>query len=805
MAALVCVLPSILTAAQCGTEVLPHTPAGSAFQRACDERESGLYNQAISGFDEAARLSRAAHDYHWEAKAQVYKGGVQIRLFQYTAALETTEAAAALARLHADLRLAGPAEVNISTIYALLGFFSLAQQKVEQGINDVLKIKRPDLLSQAYYASSYQQIRLGDIARGIHSSELAINSAREAQRPDLEAVAWDFRGFGLLQAGKAMDAQICLDKAIQIYQTTGTGRIAALTLQHLAELKHLQGQNAAALADLEKAFANPDAQFNSSGRFYPLCLRANILEDLGRKDEALATSRKAVKAASEWRRAALPGDTTNVETVQELDNTYHSFAELAAQQAIMRHDDVLAQEAFEALAENRAATLREELAVEMGRNRSLPPEYLAKLGELQGVQAKITLTNDKASQAHLAELQSQIAEIETRIGLQSVKTSPSKEKSSYRNSLRDIQTSLGSREALLSFCLGNHHSFLWSVTDDTMHLYELPSAHDISEEATLVREALEHKQKFAAAANRLSAALFAQLDSSVKNAPDWLLVGDGALLDRVPFSVLPAAPLDKAPLVNTHTVRLLPSELMLLSRSTGSPQPKFLGVADPLYNLADSRHPHEVMLRNMANLQGAKMLARLPGSQREVRSSAQYSGMSKTELLIGPDATMTNLVKALQEQPELIHFAVHVVSPPDHPEQAALALSLSSDNFPELLTREKISTLRVPGSLVVLSGCSSGQGHAVPSTGLIGLSRAWLLAGASAVIVSNWPTPDDSGQFFKVFYSLLNSSGLSGAHSAPLARRATSALQQAQVEMQRRGGYGSAPGFWAAYSIVTKE
>ncbi|HZS53350.1 MAG TPA: CHAT domain-containing protein, partial [Bryobacteraceae bacterium] len=196
----------------------------------------------------------------------------------------------------------------------------------------------------------------------------------------------------------------------------------------------------------------------------------------------------------------------------------------------------------------------------------------------------------------------------------------------------------------------------------------------------------------------------------------------------------------------------------------------------------------------------ASALGRLPGSQREIRAAAHSSGMSQNELLIGPDANLASLTASLSQHPAIIHFAVHVVSPPGHPEQAALALSLGRDNVPELLTRENIASLRVPGSLVVLSGCSSGQGQPVPSAGLIGLSRAWLLAGAGAVVVSNWPTPDDSGQFFTSFYAYLAEAG-----SGSLAKRTASALQKAQLQMQQHGGYAGAPAFWAAYSVLSKE
>jgi CHAT domain-containing protein len=100
---------------------------------------------------------------------------------------------------------------------------------------------------------------------------------------------------------------------------------------------------------------------------------------------------------------------------------------------------------------------------------------------------------------------------------------------------------------------------------------------------------------------------------------------------------------------------------------------------------------------------------------------------------------------------------------------------------------------------VVLSGCASQQGEVLPGAGLVGLSRAWLLAGASAVIVSAWPTPDDSGQFFSTFYSHFQKT------SGPMAQRAAVALQQTQSDMQGSTGYRSDASFWAAYSIISKE
>jgi CHAT domain-containing protein len=157
---------------------------------------------------------------------------------------------------------------------------------------------------------------------------------------------------------------------------------------------------------------------------------------------------------------------------------------------------------------------------------------------------------------------------------------------------------------------------------------------------------------------------------------------------------------------------------------------------------------------------------------------------------------------AFAQKPEIVHFAVHVISPKGHPEEAALALSLNSQDIPELLPPEIVASFRLPGSLVVLSGCASQQGQTIPSVGLLGLSRAWLLAGASAVVVSAWPTPDDSGHFFSSFYKHLQADA---ASTDSLPKRASAALQHAQADMRREGGYRSSPTFWAAYSIITKE
>jgi CHAT domain-containing protein len=79
---------------------------------------------------------------------------------------------------------------------------------------------------------------------------------------------------------------------------------------------------------------------------------------------------------------------------------------------------------------------------------------------------------------------------------------------------------------------------------------------------------------------------------------------------------------------------------------------------------------------------------------------------------------------------------------------------------------------------------------------LLGLTRAWLMAGAHSVISSNWATPDESGALFGALYR--NLSGEPG--SSPAA-----ALRAAQLEMIRSAGWRAKPSFWGAYFVVGSQ
>jgi CHAT domain-containing protein len=182
--------------------------------------------------------------------------------------------------------------------------------------------------------------------------------------------------------------------------------------------------------------------------------------------------------------------------------------------------------------------------------------------------------------------------------------------------------------------------------------------------------------------------------------------------------------------------------------------------------------------------------------------------------LQGPEAQRDAFLGRLEQRPVVIHLATHVLFPAANREQGLIAFSLgdsrasdarnsgarsrNSTNVgspeiaaePEFLTTSEIAGLRVPGALVVMTGCATGSGEAQAGAGLLGLTRAWLMAGASTVISTTWPVEDNSGGIFTRFYFYLRD------HSAAEALQ----LSQREAAHSRTGRQG--PESWASYQVT---
>jgi CHAT domain-containing protein len=224
--------------------------------------------------------------------------------------------------------------------------------------------------------------------------------------------------------------------------------------------------------------------------------------------------------------------------------------------------------------------------------------------------------------------------------------------------------------------------------------------------------------------------------------------------------------------------------VLLLEKGTISPNSPFLGIGDPIYNTADSRYSS----RANADL----TLPRLPATAQEIEACSKAWGARESpRLLTGPDASAARVAMALRGNAPIVHFATHVVAESGEFRSGLIALSLNPLGAMDLLGPEEILARPATTSLVVMNGCHSAQGKVLPGAGLMGLTRAWIGAGARAVIATAWDIPDDAAELMMTdFYRAL--------HAAP-ERGTAFALREAQRNALKRGGTQ-----WAAYSLLSR-
>ncbi len=173
----------------------------------------------------------------------------------------------------------------------------------------------------------------------------------------------------------------------------------------------------------------------------------------------------------------------------------------------------------------------------------------------------------------------------------------------------------------------------------------------------------------------------------------------------------------------------------------------------------------------------------LPGAEAEATAIGQYL---KVQPFLAQSAT-ESAIKPQLAQANIIHLATHGTFDEQSPLLGAIALAPSAQDD-GLLTADEMLKLSLNADLVVLSACDTGRGK-ITGDGVLGLSRSWLAAGASNVVVSLWQVNDQATSALMVdFYRSLS--------NQPDKARA---LRQAMLKTKQRF---PSPEYWAAFTLI---
>jgi CHAT domain-containing protein len=406
---------------------------------------------------------------------------------------------------------------------------------------------------------------------------------------------------------------------------------------------------------------------------------------------------------------------------------------------------------------------------------------------------------------------------------------------------------------LLEYQLGSDNSYLFAAIRSGVSLYKLPRRADVDKLATDFRAQLippklqrrivgidvaadqqrglgivqgpsEDLPPFVAASNALYKAVV-EPAASIISDKRILVVADGAL-NYIPFEALlkNADGADYASLnylVKTNEIVYSPSASVIAAIRQGSASSSgksMLLVADPVFSADDPRAKggaaasasaetrglglglesavDDVTGNTAASASGGLHLARLSGTRTEVDaiSAIAKTGGGQSELWTDLNASEDNVKTRDMSSYRYVHVATHGLLDADRPQFTGVVLSLvgnkTNDGF---LRTDEIFNLKLGSPLVMLSACETGLGKEKRGEGVIGLTRAFMYAGAPTVGVSLWSVADKStAGLMTDFYKRL----LGATPQSPGA-----AMRGAQLAMISGKQY-SAPFYWAPFVLV---
>lgn len=419
--------------------------------------------------------------------------------------------------------------------------------------------------------------------------------------------------------------------------------------------------------------------------------------------------------------------------------------------------------------------------------------------------------------------------------------------------LAQLRQTLRADEVMVAWYFAEHQGFVWALSrQGPVHFQPLPLgraalAHDVARlrqslapDASTVQDIPPFDLRLAHA---LHQAVLAPVQKALKGKRVLLAIPH-AELGQVPLSLLVTKrPASRAGadgsrayrraawLMNDWAIAQLPSATSLLTLrsmpAVSAERRAFAGFGDPLFSRAQlsmqeapmsvrrgavaAVHLRRVPLRRGVSQTELALLPRLPDTRLEVEQVGRVLGADPAQdFFLQQQASVSRVLGTDLSNRRVVLFATHGLVPGDLAglHQPALALSAPEVTGEAagdgLLTLTQVLDLKLHADWVVLSACNTASGEGVGEEAVSGLGRAFLYAGARALLVSSWPVDSDASRQLMVDL-FAHQQRHPGVHKASHLQAAMRKMLKSGAARDARGRalYAHAhPLFWAPFVML---
>ena len=713
------------------------------------------------------------------------------------------------------------------------------QRTAELAVSALRVAKDPDpvRLAKALLGLMYsrQHSHDGHGARAAADEAMAIAARSEIISYDWAIIENNAGGFYMFDSDLEL-AQQHLKRSLeidaQLHNVDSPSQ--AVSIANLAYIELRLGHTAESLKDYQRArelFVKRFGPGHSQTALIDVGY-GDALTDMGRYQEAIQLELDAHKVQREQIRLAIRL-MPEQQALSMANTATQSFNNMVS--IVTHHPEIGTAEVYQEVVRSRALVTEEMAQRQAALNRKLDPSVEALEQELEKERRAVMELQGTPqagqSATAVADATAQMEQTERELALRSAAFRADERAQS--SELADLRRHMPPGSVLVSYVsyakyaddmpsvnktpVFSYMAFVLHRNSDRIGVYDLGDATSIVDLVERMRASVDaeahggglgsvrNEREYRAAGLELSKRIWDPMKKDLEDAKLVLVTPDG-ILNLVPFSALPSATgylVEHGPVVH-----ILTSERDLLPSVASGKKAGLLAIGSPAFEMAklDAPPSPDTLRGGLIQCDAFAKMAfhQLPASLSEVREISstfkRWNAQEPAQLLTGEEATRSRFLDAAP-QSRILHIATHAFvldkscgngNPLLH--SGLVFAGANSNRDTAILTAQQIASLDLKGvDWAVLSACNTGNGELKDGEGVLGLQRAFRVAGAKSVVMALWPVDDQVTREF-----------MHGLYAARFGQHATTAdsvwtAARALLKSRQAAGKSTQPWYWAGF------